>query len=301
MHKKPLVSIIIPFHNRKDWVTESINSVINQTYSNWEIILVDDGSNDKNKIPSEILNNSKITLIIQENKGPSSARNIGIKNAKGKYIAFLDSDDIFLPKKLEDQIQFMENNPEISLSYTSYQYMDENKNFLEINNLASRNAYYPEVIFQCLIATPTVMVKKEILKDDLMFNETIKIGEDVILWSNILKKYAGKGIDKPLTYVRKHSMSTAFNTESTFVGQNNVLDYFLNREKENAYIKSRLLSGKAWNMYSKKLYKDSFFFSIYAVAHDLSNIKGWSCLTMPMKRKLKNVLIELNFIKTKNK
>lgn len=210
MLKNPLVSVIIPFYNRIDWVIESINSVLNQTYDNLEIILVDDGSNSNNKIPNEILSDPRIILLRQENKGPSSARNLGIKRASGKYIAFLDSDDLFLPEKLEKQIKFMEDDEEIYLSYTSYQYIDEKGNLQKIVNCGNKTMTYPEIILNCIIATPTVIAKKEILQNDCLFDESIKIGEDVILWSNISKLYKLAGVNEPLTYVRKHKQSTAF-------------------------------------------------------------------------------------------
>jgi len=259
MPNKPLVSIIIPFYNRIDWVIEAINSVINQTYDNWEIILIDDGSDSENKIPSEILYNNKIILLAQENMGPSSARNKGIKNAKGKYIAFLDSDDLFCPEKLERQIKFMDDNQEIHLSYTSYKYIDEEGNSQKIiKSVIKSTNTYPKIIFNCLIATPTVMVKKELFQNGYLFDESIRIGEDTILWSDISKSYKLAGIDEPLTYVRKHGQSNAFDKKSKFIGLNNIFDYFLKKETDNNYIRSKLLLGKGLNMYRNKLYKKSF-------------------------------------------
>lgn len=260
MPQKPLVSVIIPFYNRIDWVIESINSVLNQTYDNLEIILVDDGSNSNNKIPNEILSDPRIILLRQKNKGPSSARNIGIKRASGKYIAFLDSDDLFLPEKLEKQIKFMEDNKEIYLSYTSYQYINEKRKLQKIINSGGEIMTYPEIILNCWIATPTVIIRGGEFSKNYLFDETIHIGEDTILWSNIAKSHKLKRIDEVLTYVRIHNQSTAFNKDSQFIGQNNILDYFLQKENKNNSLKSKLFLRKAVNMYKNKHYKKSIFF-----------------------------------------
>jgi glycosyltransferase involved in cell wall biosynthesis len=123
MTKKPLVSVIIIFLNAERFIEEAIESVIGQTYSNWEILFVDDGSTDNS---SEIakhyaaLYNSRVRYLDHdrhENRGMSASRNLGINNSKGEYIAFLDSDDFWLPNKLESQLVIMEHYPEAALVY----------------------------------------------------------------------------------------------------------------------------------------------------------------------------------------
>jgi glycosyltransferase involved in cell wall biosynthesis len=279
MSEKPLVSIVIPFHNRIGWVIESIDSVFSQTYNNLEIILVDDGSDDKNKIPDKILSDSMVTILTQENKGPSAARNRGIREARGKYIAFLDSDDLFYPRKIEEQVAFMEAHADIAMSHTSYQYISETGEKLELvkSGLNSINSY-PEIVLKCLIATPTVIIKREIFDSGYLFDESIKIGEDTILWSRIAKMYKIAGIENCLTYVRKHEQSTVLDNEAQFVGRNNILDYFLIKEDKNHYIKSKLLLGKAWNLYGNRLYKESFKLGLLSIANNPFNISGLLCM-----------------------
>ena len=123
-----LVSIIVPCYNSSKFICECIDSVLDQSYSNWEMLIVDDCSTDNSRdlILKYSKNNKKIkTFFLEQNVGPAEARNIAISNSKGKYIAFLDSDDVWRNNKLERQIHFMNNN-KISFSFTSYQPISEN-------------------------------------------------------------------------------------------------------------------------------------------------------------------------------
>ena len=123
-----LVSAIIPTYNSVNYISEAINSVLNQTYKNCEIIVVDDGSTDNTRKTVENYIRKyphKIKYFYQENKGPSAARNKGIKEARGNYIAFLDSDDLWLPDKLEKQISLFMKDVSLKLTYCGGYYEDE--------------------------------------------------------------------------------------------------------------------------------------------------------------------------------
>ncbi|MCC8101279.1 MAG: glycosyltransferase [Clostridiales bacterium] len=120
-----LVSIIMPMHNSEKYVAESIDSVIAQTYINWELIIVDDGSTDKSVSVVDSYDDERITLLHHEKaKGAAMARNYALREAKGRWIAFLDSDDLWMPEKLEKQVNFMKRN-HYSFSYTSYSEIEE--------------------------------------------------------------------------------------------------------------------------------------------------------------------------------
>ena len=112
----PLVSVIIPTHNRPLQVVQAVQSVFNQSFQNFEVIVVDDGST----VCKSGFNDLPVRYIKQEHLGAPAARNRGIKESKGKYVAFLDDDDTFLPEKLERQVGFMEANPDVGMSYTSF-------------------------------------------------------------------------------------------------------------------------------------------------------------------------------------
>ena len=125
---KNLVSIITPSYNSSKFIVECIESVLSQTYENWEMIIVDDCSKDNSKeIISELSTKDKRIkpIFLEKNVGAAEARNTAIRQSKGKYVAFLDSDDLWNPKKLEKQLSFMHEN-EIAFSYTTYQFISEN-------------------------------------------------------------------------------------------------------------------------------------------------------------------------------
>ena len=122
-NQAPIVSVIIPAYNAERFIPQAIQSVLEQTYQSYEIIVVDDGSTDKTK---DILKEfeDKVCCIYQENQGPSAARNAGIKISQGRYICFLDADDIWTPDKLEVQVEFLECHPDISLVFSDHQDFD---------------------------------------------------------------------------------------------------------------------------------------------------------------------------------
>ena len=215
----PKVSIIIPTYNRARFITRAIDSVLSQTYWNVEIIVVDDGSTDNTK---NIVNSygKQVRYIYQENKGAASARNTGINESKGQYIAFLDSDDFYAKDNLEKKISFLEGNPQIGWIYSDWQYIDEKGKYLDKGSL--RFDYFNKKlsgeIFEELfykrnfIATDTVVVKRSVLEDIGFFDPKIPSQEEYDLWLRMSAKYAVGYIDEPLVTVTTHpdSLSTDF-------------------------------------------------------------------------------------------
>jgi glycosyltransferase involved in cell wall biosynthesis len=209
---KPTVSIIIPFYNRISMVKRALRSVLKQSYDDYEIILINDGSTEKiNEIHEIIKINRCIQLIeFKKNIGVSAARNSGIKKASGEYIAFLDSDDEWFNNKLLKQISYMKRFNQM-ITHTSYIAYDEESLKTNIINSGAVNYKYPFMTFRCRIATPTVIVKKEALKN-IWFNEELDFGEDIIFWTTLAKKYGEvRGLNIPLTMVYTNSNSTSNN------------------------------------------------------------------------------------------
>ena len=203
---QPLISIITPNFNSEKFISETIESVLNQSYRNWELIIVDDFSTDNslNLINKFISKESRISLIkLSKNSGPAITRNQGIKVAKGDYLAFLDSDDSWFTNKLEKQLNFMEQK-DIAFSFTSYYSFDENKNdrklikakeFISYNNLLTNN------YIGCL----TVMYSVKHL-GKVYFPDVLK-RQDWALWLKITKNNVlAHGIKEPLAnYTRRKS------------------------------------------------------------------------------------------------
>ncbi len=187
----PLVSIIIPTYNRKNKVVEAINSVISQNFENIEILVIDDGSTDGT---AEFLTSLglPITVITKSNGGVSSARNTGIKASKGKYVAFLDSDDLWLPGKVVAQVDFLNNHLEIPLVYTD-QYLNINGKNLDQTRF-ERNAPKDTMLLSAFIDltpihTSTVMALRDLFDKVGMFSEELYVHEDSELWNRVSNHY----------------------------------------------------------------------------------------------------------------
>ena len=182
-----LVSVIIPFYKKKLFISDSVNSVLNQTYQNFEIIVVyDDDDLSEFNIVKKILKKTQHKIIInKKNIGVGLSRNRGIQYVKGKYIAFCDADDIWHKDKLKIQINFMEKK-KLNFSHTSYKIIDSKKNILgrfAINHKLN----YKSLLKSCDIATSSVVIKKDILKTKKYFSNS-KTKEDYFLWLKIVKK-----------------------------------------------------------------------------------------------------------------
>lgn len=204
----PLVSVIIPFYNNKQWLSEAIESVYSQTYSNYEVILVNDGS--KEEISDLLSAFPTIKYFHQNNSGAGSARNKGIEAATGKYIAFLDSDDLWLPNKLSIQVDYMENNPDIVWSHCSYETFGYGESKIMTSSDA-KGEMFPKCFCSCRIATPCVIIKSDIMKENthLRFNEDMRFGQDFYLWVLLAKTYPLGNIENVLAKVRMRGSNAA--------------------------------------------------------------------------------------------
>ncbi len=206
-----LISIIIPYFKKKEFIAETLDSINNQSYKNYEIIIIYDDENlDDLKYLKELVNdktNTKI-LINEKNCGAGFSRNNGIVCAKGEFIAFLDADDYWHSDKLLKQLNFMIRE-KINFSHTSYYVVNQKKETLSIKK--SRNILdFKDLLKSCDIGLSTVMINKKLLKKNSFPNITTK--EDFVLWLNIIK--TGEklmGINEPLTFWRKSKNSLSSN------------------------------------------------------------------------------------------
>jgi glycosyltransferase involved in cell wall biosynthesis len=199
---KPLVSVIIPTHNRGWIVKEAIDSVLDQDFSDYELIVVDDGSDDNTR---EILGayGTAITVLQQPNRGVSAARNRGIAAAAGGLIAFLDSDDLWLPGKLKTQVKFFEENADAVVNQTQEIWI---RNGIRVNP-KKRHHKFSGMIFErslalCLVSPSAVMIKKSLFEAVGVFDENLPACEDYDLWLRISCRYPVHLNDFPLIIKR---------------------------------------------------------------------------------------------------
>lgn len=211
----PTVSVIIPTYNRASMLKEAIQSVLDQTFSDYEIIVVDDGSTDDTREVVNELNRpiGKVRYLYQDNRGRSAARNRGFREASGDYIAFLDADDKFLQDKLRKQVQALENNPDFGMAYSYAIIVDDNGKMIRGGRYTKTRLsgwIYPEMLFikGTIITTPTVMVRTRVLGEIGAFDETMHTCEDLDLWRRIARHYKVLQIEEPLSVVRYRQNET---------------------------------------------------------------------------------------------
>lgn len=196
-----LVSIIMPSYNTADLIEESIRSVLNQTYTNWELIIVDDCSSDNTKEVVEAIGDSRIIFVEKEtNSGAGDSRNRALRMAKGKWIAFLDSDDLWTEEKLEKQIEFMESNG-YSFSYTAYEEMDENGNKTNVHITGPRKVTKKKLYDYCWMGCLTVMYDRDVI--GLVQIENIRKNNDYAMWLQACKKADCYLLDEELALYRR--------------------------------------------------------------------------------------------------
>ena len=237
-----LISIIIPYFKKKEFFEKTIHSVLNQTYSNFEIFIVyDDESKDDLDFVKKISElDSRINLIINnQNLGVGQSRNKGIKHSNGEYIAFIDADDLWHQDKLLMQIEFMQSN-NYYISHTSYDIINEKED--KISSRKVKTLTYNELLKSCDIGLSTVILKKNLLNDDILFPE-LKTKEDYVLWLKITRRGQKiAALDKTLSKWRKCKISLSSSTIRKLIDGYNVYRKYLNFNPVKSFYNLIILS-----------------------------------------------------------
>ena len=198
----PVLSVVIPTYNRLPRVKDAVESVLKQTYRDFEFWVVDDGSTDGTGEALRAFGN-KIKYIFRDNRGVSAARNLGARVSRGKYLAFLDSDDLWEPEKLETQVRCMEANPHFPLCYTDEIWI---RRGIRVNP-KKRHAKYSGWIFEkclplCIISPSSALMKRSLFEEIGGFDETLPLCEDYDFWLRVTCRYPVLFIDKKLIVKR---------------------------------------------------------------------------------------------------
>ena len=228
----PLVSVVIPLYNSELTVLESIHSVLGQTYSNLEILVVNDGSTDDGPRLIESIDDSRITIIHQKNRGLAGARNTGIRSASGSIISFLDSDDTWYPSKIQKHVEHLKNSPSVGISYSGSEFIDARSKSLGIYQSPRLYNISPELI---LCRNPVgngscVVVRRQVLDDirytadyygyqeEYWFDEELRQSEDIECWLRMAVKslYIFEGLPDILTKYRIHSGGLSADLDKQF-------------------------------------------------------------------------------------
>ena len=267
--KSPLVSVIVPSYNHEKYIEETIESIVNQTYKNIELIVIDDGSKDNSvQILEELSKKYNFNLITQENKGLSRTLNKGIKLSKGKYICLCASDDILVLNKLEIQVNFMENNPQYAIVYGKKINFYQNglKRHINNKNFRSGNIFNDLFLQKFSIPAVSIMYKKIIFEEVGGFDTDLAV-EDFDMALRIAKKYEIGYIDEYFYYYRVHDSNTINDTDKMKYNVKKTLEKWKDDENyQNAVIQNSLL-----------------YFKYYASLHKIKSLKE-----LPISFKLLN-------------
>ena len=209
----------MPTYNCAQFLPDAVESVLNQTYPEWECIIVDDGSTDNTKeiVQNYYLNRNRVKyLSLPRNRGPSAARNVGIKESRGEYLVFLDADDYISPTKIEKEVNVLENHPEVGWVYEKSLTIDDKSKqvirrlpemALKPKEKPPEGRIFNKLLGRNLMPVNAVMIKKKIVENVGLFDESLKSYEDWDLWLRVAIKYNIKFINETLAFVRLRSHS----------------------------------------------------------------------------------------------
>lgn len=245
MNSKSLISVIIPTYKRPNKIINAIKTVEKQTYSNFEIIIVDDNDSESNyrkKTKKNVLKNKKENLIYIEHKknlGACAARNTGIENAKGEYIAFLDDDDIWYKKKLEKQFNKIKNDENIALVYCNYYKIDRTKNSKSKTNYVYRGETYKAFLKKTSgLCTSSFLIRSSKIKKIGGFDEKLTSYQDYDLLLRLSKENKIDFVEEPLMEYIIDKDGISNDIDSKIKGKKAILNKYENEYKKNNLKKS---------------------------------------------------------------
>ncbi|WP_166921711.1 glycosyltransferase family 2 protein [Flavobacterium poyangense] len=274
----PLVSVIIPTYNRSKYLMNAIQSVSNQSYNNIEIVVVDDGSS--NNYAEAICNQfPNCTYFFKKNGGLSSARNFGINKANGEFIAFLDDDDFWGNSKIEKQIKVFQENPKVDCVHSAAAVVNEKGQLTgdiigaNKDKVHKRSGYvFWNALGTWVVKSPTPLIRKSVFKSDMMFDENIKVGEDVDFYQRMFYRHKIFYIQEPLAFYREYLDEDRLSKKlEKYIGlEYNMLINFKQMGVINPFVLYRIklrLAKRAilkWEqLYSNKKVKISFLYLIF--------------------------------------
>ncbi|MBW4571442.1 MAG: glycosyltransferase [Tolypothrix carrinoi HA7290-LM1] len=282
----PKVSVIIPAYNALAYLIETIESVFKQTFSDFEVLIVDDGSSDGTAAWATQITDSRVRVICQKNQGSSVARNTGITAAKGEYIALLDADDLWEPTKLEKQVRFLEENPSIGLvdTWTILINQQGKSTGRIIVSYAEGDVWKQLVQFQpvcCCDSTP--LIRRSCFENVGLFNPDLPFLEDLDMWIRLAASYEFGVVKEPLVRYRQHPQSKSTNCKGTLEAFRTIIEQAFEtvpaellplRDKGYARVNLYL----AWRAINNKDYEQAIHYNHQAIAHHPQLILSWDFL-----------------------
>lgn len=273
----PKVSVVIPAYNAMTYLPETLESVLKQTFTDFEVLIVNDGSSDRIvSWVSEIID-PRVKLISQENQGLSGARNTGIDHAQGKYIAFLDADDLWEPTKLEKQVCCFQENPDAGVVYTWSLLVNEHgKPTGRIFASQIEGQVWRQLLVEMDVISngSSAVVRRDCFEAVGVFDRNLAAAADLDMWLRIAAKYPFAVVKEPLTLYRQHSTSMSKNRQRMFQDLQKVIEKaFQSASLEMLYLRNQayaslIMLSQAWWSVDEGDYKTARAWQRQAYLHD---------------------------------
>lgn len=296
----PKVSVVIATYNHAHFLAEAIQSVLDQTYQDFELLVVDDGSTDDTRQVMAGFADSRLHYFYQENRGYSAARNRAIRASSGVYIALLDADDLWLAHKLEVQAAYLDRHPEVGLVHGSYYRMDKEGCILSVcrQRPPLSESVFKHLLRRNFIGTPTVVVRKRCLDQLGLFDESLRTTADWDLWLRLSRRHQISYLDQILAKYRLHDQNIHKDMERKTRNRFRILDKVFSdpelpesaRELEQlAYGHAHLVIGRAY--FARRQMRQARHYLIEAVKLHPSLLFTWDLVGTFLKSLLGERLV----------
>jgi glycosyltransferase involved in cell wall biosynthesis len=270
----PKVSVVIPAYNAMTYLPETVESVLKQTFTNFEVLIINDGSSDHIMQWVTEISDSRVRLISQENQGLPGARNTGIAQAQGEYVAFLDADDWWEPTKLEKQVRCFDERPAVGLVYTWTALIDASgkPNGRVFASYLEGNVWEQIVVDDMISNGSSAMVRRCCFETVGVFDPNLTSAEDRDMWTRLAACYPFAVVKEPLTLYRQHPNSMTKNRQRMIQNLRQVIEKaFQSAPLELLYLRNRsygrLNLFQAWNSVDEGNYQEAMHFQRQAILH----------------------------------
>ena len=280
------VSVVIPAYNAMTYLPETLESVLRQTFTDFEVLIVNDGSSDQIVEWASGLVDPRVKLISQENQGSPGARNTGIAHAQGEYVAFLDADDLWSPTKLEKQICCLEDNPAVGLVNTWTVLIDQlGKPVGRAGTFQAEGDVWKQIVLGNFLVCSSVVVRRCCFETVGVFEPNLILCEDWDMWIRIASRYSVAVVKEPLAYYRQHLNNISKNYRTFLQDSRTVIEKaFASVPSELLYLRNRSYGYAnlylAWRSLQSRDYQAVSHFRQQALAHYSQLRYSWDSIRL---------------------
>jgi len=268
----PKVTVIIPSYNAMTYLPETLDSVLQQTFKDFEVLIINDGSTDNILQWADTITDSRVRVISQVNQRLAAARNTGIREAQGEYLTFLDADDLWEKTKLAKQVHCLDNNPDVGLVHTWTLLVNSESKPTGILKSPVEGDVWQQIVQKNTIVVSSVMVRASCLLDVGVFDQDLHYCEDYDMWIRLATRYQFAVLKEPLTSYRIHSNTLSTHCEAVIKYFRILIERaFASAPVELLYLRNRGYGNQnlylAWRCLNNKDYQQAIHYQQQAIAH----------------------------------